>query len=180
MDELTKFKNMVAKKQKQPRINKIKNSYGVIDYYRYYRDINKKRGKSFVDLSLFLKILRTINNRLRDKFSEGCIDLIFPCNLGRLQIEKIKTQKKIVDGKLKTNAFIDWNKTIELWFEDKESFENKKLVRVTSPYKFMIKYNKVKALYTNKFYVEFNTNRELKNKLKKNIRDGKIDAYLAE
>ena len=32
------------------------------------------------------------------------------------------------DGKLKTNLPIDWNKTLELWYEDEESYKNKTLI----------------------------------------------------
>lgn len=175
---LDEFKTTIAKKSGHSRVCKITNSYGMKDYYSYYKDKMKSDGESYLSFHDYLKIMRQINNKLRDKFSQGSIDLIFPANMGRLEIMKIPITKKIVDGKLKTNACIDWNKTLELWFDDKEAFENKQVVRSTNNSSFKIKYNRNKGEYINKFYVEFNPNRELKNKLKKNIRDGKLDAYL--
>ena len=175
---IDEFKTKIAKKSGHPRVCKISNSYGMKDYYRYYKDKMKSSNQEYFSFHDYLMIMRQINNKLRDKFSEGAIDLIFPANMGRLEISKIPITKRIVDGKLKTNAFIDWNKTLELWFEDEEAFNNKQLVRSTNNHSFKIHYNRNKGEYINKFYVEFNTNRELKNKLKKNIRDGKLDAYL--
>ena len=43
---------------------------------------------------------------------------------------------------------------------------------------FKVHYNKSKADYTNKSFYQFNANRELKKALKRNIKDGKVDAFL--
>ena len=43
---------------------------------------------------------------------------------------------------------------------------------------FKIFYNKVKAEYNNKTFYQFNANRDIKTKLKQNIKAGRIDAFL--
>lgn len=175
---LEEFKAQIKKCQKKRKSN-INNSYGSYDYYRYYRENRRNKNEPYVNMHIYLKVIRNINNRLRDLFSDGKIDIIFPVKMGRLELIKVPIRKRIVDGKLITNTYVDWNKTLELWYEDEEAMNNKMLVRNNPKYKFIIKYDRVKAEYINKFYMEFKPNRELKNKLKKNIRDGKIDAYLA-
>ena len=42
---------------------------------------------------------------------------------------------------------------------------------------FKVYYNRGKANYTNKSFFAFDINRELKKKLKKNIKERRIDAY---
>ena len=42
---------------------------------------------------------------------------------------------------------------------------------------FKVYYNRGKANYTNKSFFAFDVNRELKKKLKKNIKERRIDAY---
>jgi hypothetical protein len=62
--------------------------------------------------------------------------------MGTLEIRKKPARVSIVDGKLVTNLPIDWDATLKLWYEDKESFENKTLVRVESEEIFKVYYNK--------------------------------------
>ena len=42
---------------------------------------------------------------------------------------------------------------------------------------FKVYYNRGKANYTNKGFFAFDVNRELKKKIKKNIKEGLVDAY---
>lgn len=174
---LEEFKINVGKRAKCPRKSKIKNSYGVLDGYLYYREKKKQKNEAYLKKGIYFKITRMVNNILREKFSNGEIEIVFPAKLGVLELRKTQIKKKIVNGKLVTNAFIDWNKTLELWYEDEEAFNNRTLVKHYSNARFSIYYNKQKAEYIGKSYFDFNANRELKNMLKKNINDNKIDAY---
>ena len=176
--ELNDFKTMIAKKSGHKRKTVVSNSYGLNDYYKYYKEESINNNNEFLSYKDFSAIIKSINNKIRDKFTNGYVDFKFPYQLGKLEIVKIPIIKKIVDGKLKTTAFVDWSKTMELWFEDKEAFDNKQLVKSTNNNIFRIKYDRVCADFTNKVYTDFYPNRELKNKLKENIRSGKIDAYV--
>jgi len=84
----------------------------------------------------------------------------------------------IVNGKLVTSLPIDWDKTLQLWYEDKEAFDNKTLVRIETEEVFKVYYNKQSANYNNKSFYEFKPNRELKRRLSKYAREGYLDAYL--
>jgi len=87
--------------------------------------------------------------------------------------------KIVIDGKkIRTNLPIDWDRTLKLWYEDKESYKNKTLIKVEEKEIYKIYYNRNIADFTNKTFYQFDINRELKRKLKQNIKDGKIDAFL--
>ena len=98
--------------------------------------------------------------------------------MGSLEIRKRPTRVAIVDGKLVTSLPIDWDKTLKLWYEDKEAFDNKILVRIETEEVFKVYYNKQNANYNNKSFYEFKPNREIKRKLSKHAREGNLDAYL--
>ena len=87
--------------------------------------------------------------------------------------------KIVIDGKkIRTNLPIDWDRTLKLWYEDKESYKNKTLIKVEEKEIYKIYYNRNIADFTNKTFYRFDINRALKRKLKQNIKDGKIDAFL--
>jgi len=62
--------------------------------------------------------------------------------MGSLEIRKKPSRISIVDGKLVTNLPIDWDATLRLWYEDKESFDNKTFVRVENEEIYKVYYNK--------------------------------------
>ena len=64
---------------------------------------------------------------LRLSFIKGN-DVTFPHRMGTLEARKIKSSISFKDGKLKTNLPVDWDKTLKLWYEDVESFNNKTLI----------------------------------------------------
>ena len=43
---------------------------------------------------------------------------------------------------------------------------------------FKVVYNKSKAEYTNKSFYQFDLNRDIKRRLKQQIREGKLDAFI--
>ncbi len=97
--------------------------------------------------------------------------------MGLLEVRKRQTNIKIVDGKLVNNLPIDWDRTLKLWAEDKESYNNKTLIKLEEDEVFIINYNKKRAIYNNKMYYQFNVNRKLKQRLKELIKNNEIDAF---
>lgn len=164
-------------KVKGPRKHKVNKSLGVYDAYKYIRK-NKwfNIGRPLKEKE-FYSIIRSINNELAISLSKG-EDVKLPCKMGTLEIRKANTYYNIKDGKLHTNAVIDWDTTLKLWCEDEESYNNRTLVRCESKEIYKIHYNKVRADYSNKSYYKFNINKELKKSLKQNIREGEIEAFL--
>lgn len=176
MEELDEFIGSIQKRS-LPRKHKVKGSLGVYDAYKWYRKNKPKDKKYVMSESQYFAIIRRINEALREELLlDG--DLLFPCKMGRLEIRKYPAVITTEGKSIKTNLPIDWNTTLKLWYEDKESFDNKTLVRMNVPEIFRIYYNRGKANYSNKSFYQFSANRELKQLLKHTIRNNKdFDAF---
>lgn len=172
MDE---FRKKVLKVN-QPRTHKVTGSLGVYDAYKYIRK-NKwlNIGRALTEHE-FYTIIRQINNLLVENFLKGH-DIELPHRLGKLELRKYKKRVSIVNGEIYTNLPIDWDRTLKLWAEDKESYDNKLLIRAEERELFKVLYNKSKANYNNKSFYEFDINRDFKRRLKQRIKDGLLDAY---
>lgn len=175
MKKFEEFRNSI-KKVSEPRRHKIRNSYGIYDGFKFYRKNKPKGDKYILTESQYFMITRMVNNIISDELIKGN-DIIFPNNMGRLELRKYNRKVSLdKDNKIKTNLPINWDKTLKLWYEDKESYSNKTLVRVESNEIFTVYYNKGKANYSNKSFYEFNVNRNLKQRLKNRIKVSKVDA----
>lgn len=173
--EEEKFINAI-KKVSGPRVHKINNSYGVYDYYKYYRKTKPKDKKYVLTESQYFKIIREINALLVEDFLQGN-DITLPHKMGRLELRKVKSTIKLEGSKVKTNLPIDWNRTLKLWYEDPECFKNKTLVKIPEVELYKIYYNKTKANFINKSFYQFTANRDFKLALKHAIRDDGLDAF---
>lgn len=173
--ELSEFKKSIRKVNGK-RNHKVRNSLGVYDAYKYYRK-NKPDDKRYIlTESQYFSIIRKVNNILAKELSLGNA-IVLPLRMGEIELRKYNRNVYIDDnGKLHNNLPIDWDSTLELWYNDKESFENKTLLRIDSNNLFKLYYNKNKANYTNKSYYEFTFNKDLRIMLSKNLKKGNIDA----
>lgn len=173
MDE---FRRQVLKVD-GPRVHKVNNSYGVYDSYKYIR-----KNKWFdigqpVTEHQFYSIIRRMNNLLADALIHGH-DIKLPCRMGTIEVRKYDARVSIEDGKVKTNLPIDWDRTLKLWSEDEEAYKKRTLIKMEEKEIFSIYYNRTKAKYENKSFYEFRPNRQLKLTLKRNIKAGRLDAFL--
>lgn len=159
-----------------PRKHKVSKSLGVYDAYKYIRKHKWLNIGQRLTEHEFYSIIRTVNNYLAEELANGN-DITLPQRMGRLEIRKHDAKIKLENGKVKTNLPIDWDATLKLWYEDKESFNNKTLIRMEEKEIFKVYYNKAKADYTNKSFIQFDVNREIKKKLKHNIKEGKVGAF---
>lgn len=159
-----------------PRKHKINNSFGV---YNAYKLIRKNKwfniGKPISEHD-FYKIVRTVNNKLADLLSKGH-DINLPCQMGRLEIRKYDARITLQGDKVVTNLPIDWDRTLKLWSEDEEAYQKRTLIKMEEKEIFSIYYNRTKAKYENKSFFQFQPNRQLKQILKRNIKQGRIDAF---
>ena len=115
---------------------------------------------------------------LREELLKGN-DVKLPCKLGQLEIRKYSPTITTDGKKIKTNLPIDWNATLKLWYEDKQSYEDKFLVRINVPEVYRVVYNKNNANYNNKSFYQFTPNRELKQGLKRSIKENAdFDAFI--
>ena len=168
----------VIRRATENRKHKVTGSLGVYDAYKWYRKNKPADKKYIISESQYFHIIRKINESLREELIlDG--DLNLPCKLGRLEIRKYPAIITTEGKKIKTNLPIDWNATLKLWYEDKESLSDKTLVRVNVPEIFRIYYNKGKANYNNKSFYQFSTNRELRKMLKDTIKNNiNFDAFI--
>lgn len=175
METLIDYKKKIRKISNH-RKHKIRNSLGIYDGYKYYRK-NKPKGKEYIlTESQYFAITRHINNMLVEHLSKGYV-INLPFRLGTLELRKYDKSIKIdAEGRIVTNLPIDWEKTLDLWYEDKEARENKELIRIDTPEIFKLYYNKSSANYNNKAFYDFSFNKDLKVKLKQNIKIGIVDA----
>lgn len=166
-----------VKKVDSPRVHKVHKSFGVYDAYKWYRK-NKPNDKKYVlTESQYFKIIRNINNALRELLILG-YEVPLPERLGKLEVRKYPVLITKDGDKIKTNLPIDWNATLKLWYEDDQLFKDKYLVRVNTPELFKIFYNKSSANYNNKSYYQFSANRELKRGIKNATKENPyFDAY---
>lgn len=173
--DLIEYKKRI-KRVDGPRIHKITGSLGVYDSFKNYRKTRPKDKKYVLTESQYFSIVRHINNILADMLSEGK-EIELPKRMGTIEIRKFNTNIRFDEyGNLRTTLPIDWNGTLELWYNDEESRNNKTLLRQESKEVFKIYYNKYRANYNNKSFYEFRCNKDLKQRLKQNIKYGSIDA----
>lgn len=171
------FTEFIEKVQKKrgPKVMKVTKSWGVYDAFKHARkngwyDI----GKS-VSEHEFYSIVRQINKLLAEEIANGR-PVSFPNKMGKLELRKIPRGVSLVNGKLKVSFPPDWSETMRLWYEDEEARKNKTLVRDESPFGYKVKYDKFDATYENKTFYQFVLNKFVKQALKVNIKNGKIDS----
>ncbi len=159
----------------EKRNHKIKNSIGVYDAYKHIRK-NKWYGLPPITENQFYTIIRGINKSLVDNLLEG-YSIKLPHRMGKIELRKCSTTIKLTETGVENNLPVNWNRTLKLWYEDEESFNNRTLIKEESKEIFRIIYNKHRACYNNKVFYDFKFNRELKIKLKDKIKNGELDAF---
>lgn len=167
------FVNKIQRKYTK-RYARIRNSFGVYDCYKAVRkhqwyDIGRPLKEHE-----FYAIVREVNSLLADEIALGNT-VKFPIKMGKLELRKSQRGAKIIDGKLKVSYPINWKRTMELWYNDREAMKNKTLLRDEEKYVYHIRYCKYDADYENKCFYEFSLNRFIKIALKENIKKGLID-----
>lgn len=139
----------------------IRNSWGVYDFYKYYRKNKPKEPKWVISDVQYYAIFRRVNELLIDSFIRTG-ELEFPYKMGRLVLMK-KATKSWIDpsGKRRTSRAINWDKTLELWYENEQAYKNKTLLYFEEDEEIKIRYFKDKAVFKNKNYYEFLPNRDI-------------------
>lgn len=167
------FSNKLLKRSCR-RQSKIRDSIGVYDIYKHIRK-NKwyDIGESVTEHD-FYAIIRGVNRLLAKELINGTI-ITFPYRMGCLMLTRNKVGVSFKDNKLKVTYPINWSKTLELWYQDKEAKRNKTLIRDEVPEVFKVVYNKHNAVYANKNFYAFALNRGIKKALKERILHGNID-----
>ena len=170
------YKNEVQKKVgKGKRKFKVTNSIGVYDIFKMMR----KKGWYDLERPLreneFYAVVRGVGKLLAEELAMGH-DVTFPFKMGKLELRKSERGVSLVDGKLKVTYPIDWDETVRLWYADEEARKNKTLLRREEKNVYRVKYCKYDASYSNKVFYRFVLNTFIREKLRDNIRSGKVDS----
>lgn len=166
-------KNVLGINKKHP--SKINNSIGVYDIYKRIRKNKWENiGRPLLEKE-FYSIIRGVNKLLAEEIVNGKT-VKFPYKMGKIELRKIEVGVKTVQGKLKITYPVDWQKTLELWYQDKEAMQEKVLVRNEEGILYKIKYNKYLADYENQCFYAFQPNRFIKRRLSKNIKARIVDS----
>ena len=174
--DLEEFKKK-TKKVSGPRKHRVTNSWGVKNYFRYYRKNRPKDKRFILEEGEFYKIVRLCNKEIRDILISGT-PVVLPKNMGTLELIKKSRGAYFEDGKLKNNMPYDWNATLNLWYEDEEAYKNKTLLRIPETEVFSVRYNRRTAYYKNSLFYDFATNREFKLLLKEAVKEGKVESFI--
>lgn len=153
---------------------KITNSIGVYDLYKFIRknhwyDIGRPLKEHE-----FYTIIRSVNKLLAENIVNG-ETVVFPEQMGKLELRKYPKGVKFVDGKLKNSYPIDWKSTNLLWATDEGERQKHTLLRYESPVVYHVRYCKEEATFENKTFYQFRLHQKLRQKLKDNIINGKTD-----
>lgn len=174
---IEEFKAKVKRVNEEHKFKvKRKNSFIIRDYYLYYCK-HKKRGEHFLTEMQYSKIIGTVNKYLVEELlKSGTIK--FPLNMGGISICKIPINTRLVDNKVRTNKWVDWNKTLNLWYEDEQSYKKRTLIRFDTKYRFKVNYDKKYATYNNKSFMNFYPVESLRDLIYDKISKGELDAFL--
>lgn len=165
------------KKVSNTRQHKIHNSYGVYDAFKYYRKTKPSLKKYVLKDSIYYKIIRLTNKKLIESFITGEV-IKLPNQMGSIELRKHLIEPKFDEqGNFIYKAPVDWQATLNLWYEHENARKNKLLVKSEIRELFKIVYSKVKAKYNNKSFVLFKPNRKLKELLAHEAHAGHIDSF---
>lgn len=175
MEKISDFRRKVLKLN-EPRTHEVRNSLGTYDAYKFIRK-NKwlDIGRPVTEHE-FYTIIRQVNNLLADNLVNG-EDIVLPQRMGTIELRKYDSSITFKDGKLVTNLPIDWDRTLKLWSEDEEAYKERTLIKMEEQEIFKVFYNKSRANYENKSFMQFEVNRDLKRRLKQKIKSKAIDAF---
>lgn len=153
------------------RENKIKNHFGISDYYKWYCENHE------------VKAGRQKFNDVCSDFNLGVTDLMLNNNATytpplvgfTFSIRKTERIPKIENGKLVNNLPVNFKETNKLWENDPDAREKKILIRHTNTHSnrciFSIKIIKNGNIYANKKYYTYKPSRMFQRALAARIFD---------
>lgn len=160
------------KKVSTKRNHRIKNSYGVDNYYSYYRTHSTNK----IDQKLYRQILHQINLEIIEQLFYNKI-FSLPKSLGTISIVKEPLRFCMYNNKLVSNRGVNWDRTLKLWYEDKDAYSNRVIVRKEYQNRFKFKYRQCQSL-KNCRYIRFIPNRYIKLKLQRLVSEEDYDTFI--
>lgn len=167
------FVNKLLKKGSHP--HHLTHCLGSRDAWKWVRKNKWKALKGIhCDQLLYSKIINEVNQILVEQLLQGH-RIVFPHNMGNLALAAVPTKVDIENGEVKTNYRTDWNKTLDLWYEDEEARNSHKPVKRITKEIYYLRYSKAGSPYHNRRYYRFRQNRSLGKAIGSLIREGKVN-----
>lgn len=164
---MNEFRRKVLKIGLPKGEEEIRDCWGINDAYRYL----KAKKRIDTDEATFKKVIQAINKEAATKVSLG-EDVKFPHKMGGIRV--YKTFRKI-DPKSRP---VNWDVTLSLWEEYPECKERRQLVFHDEKVYYKISYACRKAAFHNRIFYTFKVVRDIKKRLKQNILEDKVEAFL--
>ena len=160
----------------EPKEYLIKNRKGKREYFMYFNKTKPKKDKSYIlDEDVLSKIYDSINSELVNKLlTRGKVRL--PQGFGELMIVSYPIKKKInKEGKIETNAPINWVDTFKLWEEYPECKAKKQLVYMEVKEWYKISWKN--CFIKNSLYYRIRLQRSATKIIRQGIKNGTLITY---
>lgn len=157
--------------------NKISNCYGIYNYFNYYKHTRPKEHKFCLDHRQYSEIVHAMHKLMRDElFNFGEVKL--PYNLGSLILFRESVDGPYFEnGKLKIPHWIDWDKTLDLWYEDEEAHANRTKVYFELSKRYKVIFRSIYGKYKNQLFYKFNLTREFRQTIAKRAKENTLDNF---
>lgn len=164
-------------KVSQPRKSYITGSLGVKQAYKYYQGHHPKGSKYVLKDSQYYKIIRGINELLIEELYKAST-INFPHRMGYIELKEYNPKVEFKNGKIHNTYYIDWDSTLKLWYSDKESRDNKTIIRKRGDKIYRLLYIKSnRAKFNNKTFFRFRFHRSLRQRIKEQVINNNVNAY---
>ena len=161
METLREFKSRIRRACGKRGKSKITDSYGVYDAYRWVRKNKWLDIGTHLTEHQWYRMIQIMHNYFKDKLLHG-ESVQLPCRMGALELRKFEAAVHLTeDGRIRTTKPVNWDATLELWYNDPEAMANKTLIRFDVKEKYKFYYNKAKSKYTNQWCFQFRFNRDM-------------------
>lgn len=172
MKEMTDYKEFVksVKKVNQKRVVLFKRSMRAKDAFINYRQVKLEQKWPPISQNGYHDIIKAVNLKLVQKFKTDH-RLVLPEGLGVLEFGKYTPSVRINKrtGKLIIGRRINWNKTLELWYNDEDAKARKSKIYHENKECHKVKYNVDSRNYTNGIYMIFKIDRSAIKYLCENV-----------
>lgn len=176
MEGYQEFLNKIQKKGSKK--HSIGHCLGSRDAWKWVRK-NKWEllGGNTCSSTLYASVVNAMNEMLIEKLLEGH-PIEFPYQMGVLQLVSYEPSLNTKDGKLTNTYPVDWKRTLECWYNDREMREKKMVVKRIQKRIIHIQYSKEKAKFKFRKYYNFRLNRSLTKLLGKRVANTKMNTLI--
>lgn len=174
MEDYDSFLNTLQKRGSKP--HSISHCLGSRDAWKWVRRNKwKELGGKPCDQSLYSKVVSHINQILAERLLEG-YEIPFMHGMGSLRLSSMEAKVSIENGKVVTNCCIDWKRTLQCWYEDKEMRDAHKTLKWVQKKLYFVRYYKGQAVFKNRRFYSFRPNRSLVKALGRNSARSRLNA----